>query len=109
MKKWIEKDIVDMLEKYKDEYTYMKITEPGGDYDTNNIVLYTTGGDRLYIFGCNDNDLITNGASADIDYVVLQDQSGYGLSSSVEETGILYGKLLTMLNKHYSVQTKQNN
>ena len=99
MTHWKTKDVVELL---KPLAAKVEVSEPGGDVDTENLILTAKGAKRdnhLWVCGFRlECGLIKDPADTDVENVDGQDSRG-GLNTDDEATCVMYGRVCSALRK----------
>jgi len=90
--KWNTRNVAADLEKIN-LVTAVHITEPGGDHDTDKILVEVRGcEDMLFVCGFEVENDMTNQSDCDCEFIQLTDgqDSRGGLNSDEENVGLVY-------------------
>jgi len=100
---WKTKDVVELL---KPLAAKVEVSEPGGDVDTENLILTAKGAKRdnhLWVCGFRtaDRDPVKDPADTDVENVEVKDgqDSRGGLNTDDEATCVMYGRVCSTLRK----------
>jgi hypothetical protein len=99
---WKTKDVVELL---KPLAAKVEVSEPGGDVDTENLILTAKGAKRdnhLWVCGFRlECGLIKDPADTDVENVEVKDgqDSRGGLNTDDEATCVMYGRVCSALRK----------
>ena len=88
---WKTKDVVADIQKIEG-VSETRTTPPGGDIDSQNIVVYV-GEELLYVCAFCYADYNVNPEEYDFDAVELADQTGDGLNSTDETVALVYVRI----------------
>lgn len=97
-------DTEDITEAIKTELPNAKVENngPGGDVDTDNLMVSLTNGDRIFVAGFNTDDYNTAATPSDVDVEMVElscgkDSRGGTHGVKQPDTFTAYGKLNAML------------
>jgi hypothetical protein len=103
---WNSQKIAEDLMKIPN-VTKTSIEEPGGDFDTENILVEVLGGDTIFVsaYQYEHSNTLTNPDDVDVHYVSIEDglDSRGGLNSRLENTAFVYFSVRQYFIKHNAV------